>query len=195
MDFRNHVRIAQLILFTGKSTQSEELTWGSHVNKSFTEAIEAVYAKDKVIIDKYTSDENLDRKFVKSVFIYPFGICANFVEYDPDKDFTLRIRYDKKFTFEDMFVFITDPAMLTHSSIDQQSHQGREIFGLKKGHYTILNVEVVIKDSDNPTERDSCSLSPYEDCLDQQTIDIFAEVNTYTKIKVVILNNPIHKDD
>ena len=73
-------------------------------------------------------------------------------------------------------VFVTVPAMLTYSSIHQQSHQGTKIFGLRKGYSTFYDVEVHIKDSDNPSERDVCSLSSYSDCVDQQTNDIFSEV-------------------
>ena len=81
------------------------------------------------------------------------------------------------YTFEDMSLFITDPAMLTASSFDYQSHKGIQLFGLKKHHRTIYEVEVVIKDSDNPAERDSCSLASYTDCIEQQTQLIFSEVH------------------
>jgi len=174
-------------LFEGyQGVKAKELTWGSHVNKSFMDIIQAVYEND--LMKAYTNMDvfNPFPQTVsgKIVFIYPFGLCFNFKEYNPDQDFLIRIEesllqgtdYEPKDIFENMLVFITDPAMLTFSSIDQQSHQGNQIFGMKKGRKTFYNVEVCIKDSDNPTERDTCSLTPYSDCVDQQTHQIFTEV-------------------
>ena len=74
------------------------------------------------------------------------------------------------YTYENMLVFITDPAMLTYSSIDLQSHEGTKLFGLKKGYYSIYDVEVSVKDSNNPTERHTCDTSSYSECVDQQII-------------------------
>ena len=112
------------------------------------------------------------------VFIYPFGLCAHFVDYNPLKDFTL-LTLDwmgNNCTYENMLLFITDPAMKTYSSIDLQSHQGTKLFGLKKGYYSIYDVEVSVKDSNNPTERHTCDTRSYSECVDQQTQNIFAEV-------------------
>ena len=170
------------LLYTGIPEQTEELSWGSHINKSFLQVIEAVYEKDKTLIDSHlleTSNifhgNSYNLKNGNTLFIYPYGICMNFVEYDPTKEFNFEIFDGNNYTYENMIVFINDPAMLTHSSFDQQSHQGTKIFGLKRG-YVIYDVEVGIKDSNNPSERDSCSLTSYADCVDEQTLDFFSEV-------------------
>ena len=166
-------------LFTGLSNQSKDLTWGSHVNKSFNQINQHVFENDTKLLQSGMKAYQKSNHFLdfKTVFIFPYGLCAHFLEYDTNKDFFLWV-YDV-IEIESMFVLLTDPAMLTHSNIDQQSHQGIKIFGLEKGYRTIYNVEVVIEDSDNPTERDSCSLDPYEDCVDQQTKNIFFQVKTY----------------
>ena len=177
-----------MLLIAGKSEQSEELTWGSHNNKSFMEIVEAVYEKDKKILDSVLLVREVDyidfqrpiKNIIKGdiVYLYPFGLCVNFVEYDPNKDFSLTIFRDavNDYDYARMFVFVTDPAMLTYSSIDQQSHQGTKLFGLKSVHKTIYDVEVVIKDSDNPAERDSCSMTSFADCLEEQTSNFFSQV-------------------
>ena len=89
-----------------------------------------------------------------------------------------RLNSNNNYTYENMLVFISDPGMLTYSSIDMQSHQGREIFGLRQDHNTIYNVEVVMRDLDNPVQRDSCSFSTYAECVDQQIHIFFNEVHT-----------------
>ena len=67
--------------------------------------------------------------------MYHFGLCKNFDEYDPNKELILRILDKHNQSYEDIFVFITDPAMITYSSIDHQSHQGTR-HGLKKEFYS-----------------------------------------------------------
>ena len=186
-------------MFLGRSTDlenlDEELTWGIHVNKIFLEIIEAVYVKDKKLLDLHSRVYNPDNDHIvtgRIVFMYPFGVCANFEKYDPDKEFMLQIDdnvnawVSLNHTHENMLVFITDPAMLTFSSIDLQSHQGNQMLGLKKYHSiydlkkdyeTIYDVEVELKDSDNPAEEHSCSQSSYADCLDNEINEIFSKVN------------------
>ena len=143
-----------------------------------------MYENDKKFLDAYL--EAIEGAYVntlgmkisgQTVFMYPLGLCTNFVNYNASKGFTLSFRIMQNYAYENMFVFISDPGMLTHSSIDQLSHQGVKFFGVKKGHNTIYDVEAVIKDRDNPSERDSCSLSSYADCVDQQTKDIFFQVS------------------
>ena len=164
-------------LITGNSKKSEELTWGSHVNKSFLQIIDTVYQKDKDLLESQIMI-SLDPSSVSgnTFFMYPFGICVNYVDYNPEKEFSVPLFNDNYYEFENIFVFITDPAMLTYSSIDQLSHQGTKIFGLKVGYSTFYDVEVEIKDFDNPSERDSCSLSSYADCVDKNTQEIFSKV-------------------
>ena len=102
------------------------------MNKSFSQLIQAVYQNDKICIDQYINAyHNKDNEMIEisgnTVFLYPFGLCVNFGGYHPSKDFILKIwsvAYAHNFTFENMYVFVTDPAMMTYSSIDQQSHQG-----------------------------------------------------------------------
>ena len=129
-------------MFEGyQGARAKQLTWGSHVNKSFLEIIQTVYENDQM--ESYTNMDifNPWPKLVggNPVFMYPFGLCFNFEEYDPDQDFILRI--EDSFVqdiFEHMLVFITDPAMLTFSSIDQQSHQGRAEKYLDSKNFIIL---------------------------------------------------------
>ena len=151
------------------------------------------YRKDKLSLDSkiyaFNKDSNIynsaimDSGSIKgnTTFLYPFGLCVTFTEYDADKDFHFRL-YDQSnnLNFNNMFVFITDPAMLTFSSIDQQSHQGITLFGLKPKHHSIYNIEIGLKDSNNPSERESCSLSAYADCVDDQTNAIFNKVTIIT---------------
>ena len=160
----------------GNASETEELSWGSHLNKSFLDIIEEVYEEDKIF-------ENIDLVNTGSgniTFIYPFGFCINFEKYDAGKDIRFHIESYRNETsgykYEAMYIFITDPKMMTFSGINLQSHKGTKIFGLKKGQTNIYDVEVVIKDFDNPAERDFCSQSYYTDCVDQQTHDIFSEV-------------------
>ena len=142
------------------------------------QVIQAVYEKDKKCLDAdvkaYNTKEELNGD---TVFLYPFGLCVNFIKYDTNKDVKLMIYdYNKIYSFQNMFVFITDPAMITFSSICQRSHKGTKLFGLKKGFSTFYDVEVEVRDSDNPAERNFCTLSSYSECVDQQTQEIFSEV-------------------
>ena len=64
------------------------MTWASHVKKSFMELIEVIYDKDKILLDSIINTHNVSRK---PVFVYPFGFCINFDDYDVDKDFSVKI--------------------------------------------------------------------------------------------------------
>ena len=149
--------------------------------------IEAVLNKDKVLLDSHIHVFNPYPKRLsgKAMLLSPFGLCVNFVDYDADEDFRLQI-YGKKYNYltEEMFVFVTDPAMLTYSSIDQESHQGTQIIGIENNTYNIYNVEVVMKDSDNPVERHLCSDLSYSDCVDQQTHDFFFQVIQHNDFEI-----------
>ena len=114
--------------------KSEKLSWGSHINNSFMDIIEAVYGNDKTTFDSDSYAIQPPMKYVsgKVVFIYPYGLCVHYARYDPCREFTLLFLPGYNYTYENMFLFVTDPAMLTYSSIDQLSHQGMKIFGLKK---------------------------------------------------------------
>ena len=79
----------------------------------------------------------------KIVFIYPFGLCVNFVNYDTDVDFRLKIYNNHNYSYENMFVHVNDPAMLTCSSIDLQSQKGSIV--LRKGYFTYYDIAVVLK--------------------------------------------------
>ena len=172
--------IIDILCSIGISIQSRELTWGSHINKSFIEVIEAAYEKDRQCLDTFQvfhSNQHIIEFLSGTLdFMYPFGLCSHYVEYDPHKDLEFQILNTNDYAYESMYIFITDPLMMTHSSIDQQSHQGIQLFGLKKGHNTIYSVEVTVKDLNNPTERDSCSSSSYADCVNQKIQDIFSKV-------------------
>ena len=168
----------------GKTKISEDLSWGGHVNKSFSQVIESVYDKDITVASRmYSWNPDIDNTVSgKTVFIYPFGLCVNFADYDPDKDFTLKMKgfgFIYTYKYENMFVFITDPAMLTFSGLNLQSHKGTNIFGIKKSYSTIYDVQVVLQDFDNVVERDSCSPSSYAKCVDQQIHDIFSKVKQH----------------
>ena len=168
-----------LTFFTGNNSQSENLNWGSHVNKSFMEIAEALHINDKILLETDLFVYNpYPHKTDKGEYMYmfPFGFCLNFVHYNPVKDFHISLKNSNNFSFNDIMVFITDPQMLSYSSIDQQSHHGTKIFGLKRGRETLYDIDVIIKDRDNPTERDSCSQSSYYDCVDNETYAIFSKV-------------------
>ena len=143
--------------------------------------IQALYVKNKILLEKHlrVKDSNNESRIGRNVFIYPFGLCMNIFDYDPNEQLILTILsrgIKQNFSFEEMFVFITDPAMLTFSSIDLHSHQFTQIIGLKKGHNVIYTIQVELKDYDNPAERNSCSSSSYSDCLEEKYYDLFSKV-------------------
>ena len=91
-----------------------------------------MYEIDKhLLVDLKEDSQTLGNKN-KTVFIYPFGFCINFVDYDTAQDFRLVIMdYSSNYSsysYEAMKLFINDPAMLTYFSIDQQSHQGKHLY-------------------------------------------------------------------
>ena len=171
-----------LIVLLGNALPSEQLTWGSHINLTFDQLSTIVYQKDLYVFTGLDDIKNATSPKVnkngKIVFIFPFGICIHFVGYNATEDILIRIKKNilQNNIYENIYVFITDPAMLTYSGIDQQSHQGTKLLGLKAGYYSSYDVEVTVKDYDNPTERHLCSMSNYADCVDQQVDEFFAEV-------------------
>ena len=73
-------------------------SWGSHVNKSFVEVIEAVYKKDSTLLKQISNTQDLvaynglsSVSSDKTFFMYPIGPCINFDEYDAEKEFSLMI--------------------------------------------------------------------------------------------------------
>ena len=141
--------------------------------------IEEVYEKDKVKFFTYNGQPS-SVVIHDKVFIFPFGLCFNIVDYDPNEDITLSYPMDIttiNVKFEYIYVFVTDPTMLSFSGLDLQSHKGTHIFGMKRNHKVIHNVQVVIKDFDNPVEREFCSLTSYADCVDDNIHTFFSEVS------------------
>ena len=176
---KGHLRLSQ-------QGSKKHLTWqGKHANKTFMEIIETVFENDKMLIDWNLKVKNLRNSLNgNTVFIYPYGICVNFVEYNPEKEFIIEIEEMLlgTFKYENMLVFITDPEMMTYSSVDLQSHQGNQIFGLKKDRKIIYDVEVLLKDYDNPAEKKFCSLSFHADCVVDQTYEIISKVRLSKKL-------------
>ena len=113
-------------------------------------------------------------------FIHPFGICINILEYQPQKEIVLTIPDEiTNVTLDDFEIFITDPSMMTYSGVKLHSHLGDRIHGIRMRHSTIYNVQVTMKDFNNPEESGSCSqynLSSYAKCVDNQTHDIISKV-------------------
>ena len=116
-------------------------------------------------------------------FIHPFGICVNILEYQPQKEIVLTIPDEianvTTNELENFEIFITDPSKLTYSGVNLKSHVGDRIHGIKVRHSTIYNVQVTMKDFNNPEESGSCSqynLSSYAKCVDNQTHDIISKV-------------------
>ena len=151
---------------------TDEISWGSHVNKTFWQAVKVVFKEDLKIIKTLLDLGN-------SVFIHPFGLCLQITDYDPSKEFVIKIRKTIS-KIKKMQVFITCSRRMTFSNIHLASHQGSLIADFKKGYTRKYSIQVVMKDLDNPKERDSCTdyrLSSYSDCIDFQTQNIISKVN------------------
>ena len=142
------------------------------------EVIESVYENDKILLDHVIGYQlNKTQINKKTIYIYPYGLCVHYWDYNPDEDFILSIfSYGTNASFTNMFTIISDPALLTYSGIDFKSHQGTQIFRIKRGYHTFYEVKVVVEDFDTPAERDFCSASSYADCVDQQTNEFFSQV-------------------
>ena len=192
--------------FSGNSMDSDEISWGSHSNKTFMETIEAIFRNDNQFINTVLrekdefyyyeeyEDENTkelnselveEEENIKKVFIPTFGLCLQILQQRIDHEVSLTFRADEFLEIDNVRAFVTDPGRSSYSSINFQSHIGTDIIHFKKGYTRKYTVQVTLKDVENPKEKHLCTrtnLYSFRECVEVSTQEMILKVNSLINI-------------
>ena len=181
---------------------SDEISWGSHSNKSFMETIEIIFRNDSQFINTVFTEENQyyyydeyedknnkkaisdfigEEDNIEKVFIPTFGLCLQILQQRIDHEVSLTFRADEFLEIDNVQAFVTDPGRSSYSSINFQSHIGTDIIHFKKGYSRKYSVQVTLKDMENPKEKHLCTstdLYSLRECVDASTHDMILKVTT-----------------
>ena len=106
-----------------------------------------------------------------SRFLFPHGVC----QIDDTYEMTEIQRLVLKGSYPNTVVYLTDPGMFTHSSIDLSSQTGDKIT-CDFGNICTYEISIIVKDL-SAVPSDTCSEEiSYNKCVEEQTKDIFHEV-------------------
>ena len=79
-------------------------------------------------------------------------------------------------SYPNSVVYLTDPGLLTHSSIDLSSQSGDKVV-CDIGSICTYEISIIVTDLRHPVSPDTCSDEPsYKRCVEEQTKNIFHEV-------------------
>ena len=105
-----------------------------------------------------------------SKFLFPHGVC----QMDDTYEMTEIRRLVLNGSYPNAVVYLTDPGMLTHLSIDLSSHTGDKIVCDIR---SICTFEISIVTDLSTVSPDTCSdETSYKRCVEEQTKDIYNEV-------------------
>ena len=105
-------------------------------------------------------------------FLFPHGVCKVVTTYD----MTQIKAYQWIGSYSDVVGYLTDPEMLTHSSIDISSQSGDRI-ACNFGSICTYEVSIIVTDLRHPVIPDTCSdETSYDRCVEEQTKNIYYEV-------------------
>ena len=105
-------------------------------------------------------------------FLFPHEVCKVVTTYD----MTQINSFQWRGSYSDVVGYLTDPEMLTHSSIDIRSQPGDKI-ACKFGSICTYEISIIITDLKHPVLSDTCSDEiSYNRCVEEQTKKITNEV-------------------
>ena len=79
-------------------------------------------------------------------------------------------------SYPNSVVYLTDPGMLTHSSIDISSHTGDKVL-CDIGNMCTYEISIIVTDLKHPGYLDTCSdEASYKRCVEEQTKNIYHKV-------------------
>ena len=112
-----------------------------------------------------------------SRFLFPHGVC----QIDDTYEMTEIRKLFLDGSYPNTVVYLTDPGMLTHSSIDLSSQSG-DMITCDSQSVCTYEISIIVTDL-STVSPDTCSDKiSYNKCVEEQTKDIFHEVIEREKI-------------
>ena len=163
-------------MIVGHRSNYNDISFGGYENKTAMEILQESYADDfkfgeKLLYGSAPFDTPISLNNT-SEFIFPLGVCQIVHTYEMTEF--------KRLVFQGLYphaeVYLTDPGIITHSSIDLSSHTGDKIAcGIDS--LCTYEISIIITDLRHPVDTDTCSdETSFNRCVEEQTKNIFHEV-------------------
>ena len=167
-------------LIVGQRSNSADISFG-HDDKTHQDILMEAYADDVKYGGKLVYHSSLlgtSKSFKNSYeFLFPHGVCQ--MDYAIDTTHVIRIFWPG--SYPNVVAYLTDPGMLTHSSIDLNSQVGDKMT-CNFGNICTYEISIMVTELRHPVIPDTCSdETSYDKCVEEQTKNIYDKVKTKKK--------------